>query len=176
MLKFISTIYFNFLEWYTKKGGDDYMNNQKGVTVVTMIIMIVVMTIIASVSIIGGVSVIKEAQGQVDESNLADVKNAVNAESAKINTAGVLTPANATYYGVKNAELGGIRYNEDGTKEEIKQKIGEDWYFLDEKALKEMGIEYANEEYVVNYKLNVVIPLSTTQNVHEQIEIYNAQG
>lgn len=136
------------------------MKNQKGVTVVTMVIMIVVMTIIATVSIVGGVSVVKEAQKQVDEANLAEVKNAVNAESAKINTAGVLTPANATYYGIRNAKLG-------------ENNIGTDWYHLDKAALKEMGIEYVNEEYVVNYKLNVVIPLSTTENIHDEIEYYN---
>lgn len=151
------------------------MKNQRGVTLVTVIIMIVVMTIIASVSIIGGVSAIREAKQQVVENNLAEVRNAVSKESAKMSTAGVFTPANATYYGISNAELESTRYKEDGTEEKITKNIGTDWYYLDESALKQMGIEYANEEYVVNYKLNVVIPISTTKNLHDQIEAYNAQ-
>ena len=58
----------------------------------------------------------------------------------------------------------------------LKEKnIGEDWYYLDEAALKEMGIEYANETYVVNYKLNVVIALSEEPNIHEKIEYYNKE-
>ena len=43
---------------------------------------------------------------------------------------------------------------------------------LDDEALKEMGIEYIDEDYVVNYKLNVVIPLSSTENIHDEIEKY----
>lgn len=150
------------------------MNNQRGITLVTVIVMIVLITIIASVSIIGGRSVIKEANKQVDESNLAEVKNVVSRESAKINTAGVLTPANVIYYGQRNARLTGKAYNEDGNLEEVEKNIGNDWYFLDEDALEEMGIEYANENYVVNYKLNVVIPLSTTVNIHDEISYYNS--
>lgn len=135
-------------------------NNEKGITLITMIVMIVIMAIIATVSIVGGVQVVREAKGQVKEDNLASVKNLVNRESAKANTSGVLTPANATFYGTKDALLEG-------------ETIGEEWYYLDEIALKEMGIEYANETYVVNYKLNVVIPLSEEANLHDKINYYN---
>ncbi len=138
------------------------MKNQRGVTLVTMIVMIVVMAIIATVSITGGVEVVRESKNQVKEDNLASVKNLVNRESAKVNTGGVLTPANAKLYGTENIVL----------KE---KNIGEDWYYLDEAALKEMGIEYANETYVVNYKLNVVIALSEEPNIHEKIEYYNKE-
>ena len=40
-------------------------------------------------------------------------------------------------------------------------------------VLKEMGVEYVDETYVVNYKYNVVIPLSTTENIHAEIDYYN---
>lgn len=136
------------------------MKSQRGVTLVTIIIMIVVMAIIATISITGGVEVVRNSKDQVKEDNLASVKNLVNRESGKIATGGVFTPANATFYGIKNAELNG-------------EKIGEDWYFLDEKALEDMGIEFADETYVVNYKLNVVIPMSEQENIHSTIEYYN---
>ncbi len=150
------------------------MKNERGVTLVTVIIMIVVITIIASVSIIQGVSVVKNANNQVNESNLADVKAVVARESAKFNTAGILTPANVTYYGEENATLTGIKYDDAGNKSNETKEIGEEWYYLDENALKEMGIEYANETYVVNYRKNVVIPVSTTENLHSEIERYNS--
>ncbi len=151
------------------------MKNQNGVTLVTMIVMVIVIAIIASVSIMGGVSVLREAKGNVAEENLATVKAVVSREAAKASTGGVLTPANATFYGIENARLEGIRYDVTGNPEQVIQNIGDDWYLLDEDALEEMGVEYANEEYVVNYKLNVVIPLSSVENIHEQIEMYNNQ-
>lgn len=136
------------------------MKNQSGVTLVAMIVMIVVMAIIATISITGGVQVVREAKEQVKEDNLASVKNLVNREAAKVNTGGTLTPANAKLYGVKNAVINN-------------KEISGDWYYLDENALKEMGIEYVEETYVVNYKLNVVIPLSEEPNIHEKIDSYN---
>lgn len=151
------------------------MKSERGVTLITIVVMIVVITIIAGVSIVGGLDVMKEAKKQAKEDNLATVKAAVNKEAVKAGTAGVLTPANAKFYGIKNAKLAGIKYNDDGTDERIEENIGEDWYLLDEAALKEMGVEYADDEYVVNYKLNVVIPLSSVENIHEKIAFYNAQ-
>lgn len=136
------------------------MRSQNGVTLVTMIVMIVVMAIIATISITGGVEVVRNSKDQVKEDNLASVKNLVNREAGKVATGGVFTPANATLYGIENAELSG-------------QTIGEDWYFLDEEALGDMGIEFIDETYVVNYKLNVVIPMSEEENIHSRIAYYN---
>ncbi|MBQ6860455.1 MAG: hypothetical protein IJO08_02270 [Clostridia bacterium] len=149
------------------------MKNQRGVTLVTVVIMVVIMAIIATVSITGGVSVIHNAQDQVKERNLTDVKVIVSREAAKFGTSGVLTPVNIKYYGLENVELAGTKYNDDGTTEDVIQKIGEDWYFLDEDSLVEMGIEFAEETYVVNYRYNIVIPLSSVENIHAEIEYYN---
>lgn len=137
------------------------VKNEKGVTLVTMVIMIVIMTIIASVAVINGTKTVKEAQKQVKESTFISVKNAVTDFAAKKGTAGVLTPANITYPGIKNAVING-------------EAIGEEWYLLDESALKEMGIEYADENYVANYELGVVISLSETDNVHNEIRTYTS--
>ncbi len=149
------------------------IKEEKGVTLVTIIAMIIVMAIIASVSIVGGVKVLREAKAQVKETNLSEVKAVVSRESAKVATSGVLTPANATLYGVKNAKISSVRINDEGVEEEVIKAIGDDWYLLDSATLSEMGIEYIDEDYVVNYKLNVVIPLSSTDNIHEEIEKYN---
>ncbi len=150
------------------------MKNKRGVTLVTVIIMVVIMAIIATVSITGGVSVIRNAQEQAREKNLADVKVIIGREAAKVGTGGVLTPANIKYYGTSNFELPGIEINDDGTVEEVVKEIGDDWYYLDKADLEEMGIEYVEETYIVNYKYNVVLPLSTTKNIHLDIEYYNS--
>lgn len=149
------------------------MRSERGITLVTIVIMVVIMAIIATVSIVGGVDVIDNAKDQVKEKNLSDVKVLVGREAAKFGTAGVLSPVNVKYYGLENIELAGIQYNEDGTTEEVMKKIGDGWFFLDEATLTEMGVEYVEETYVVNYKYNVVIPLSTTENIHAEIDYYN---
>lgn len=149
------------------------MKNQRGVTLVAVVIMVVIMAIIATVSITGGVSVIRSAQDQVKEKNLADVKVAVSREAAKYGTSGVLTPVNIKYAGLENVELAGTEINASGDEVDVIKKIGEDWYFLDEASLNDLGIEYAEETYVVNYKYNIVVPLSTVENIHAEIEYYN---
>lgn len=151
------------------------MKSERGVTLVTIVIMIIIMAIIATVSIVGGVSVLREAKNNVSETNLSEVQNAVNKEAAKASTSGVLTPANVKHPGQRNYEIASTIYNEDGTISTVSKKIGEDWYYLDEAALSELGVEYANEDYIVNYKLNAVIPVSTTEDIHAQIEYYNAK-
>lgn len=136
------------------------MRSQSGVTLVTMIVMIVIMAIIATVSITGGVEVVRNSKEQVKEDNLASVRALVSREASKVSTGGIFTPANTSLYGIKNAEISG-------------KEIGENWYFLDEDALKDMGIEFVDETYIVNYKLNVVIPMSDEENIHSKIEYYN---
>lgn len=125
------------------------IKNENGVTLVTVIIMIVVMSIIASVSIVGGVKVLREAKAQVKESNLAAVKAVVNREAAKAVTAGVFTPANYNHYGTP--AFGIVSGDAD---------ILNGWYLVDEENLKEMGVDYIGENYLVNYKANRVVALN----------------
>lgn len=134
----------------------NYLKSENGITLVTIVIMIVIISIIAAVSIINGVSTVNNAKQQVKENNLAVVKAAVSREAAKAGTSGTFTPATAIFPGKENATV-------EGTS------IGEDWYLLDEEALNEMGIEYVNETYIVNYKLNVVITLSETDDLAAEI-------
>lgn len=125
------------------------IKNENGVTLVTVIIMIVVMSIIASVSIVGGVKVLREAKAQVKESNLAAVKAVVNREAAKAATAGVFTPASYNHYGTP--AFGIVSGDAD---------ILNGWYLVDEENLKEMGVDYIGENYLVNYKANRVVALN----------------
>ena len=125
------------------------IKNENGVTLVTVIIMIVVMSIIASVSIVGGVKVLREAKAQVKESNLAAVKAVVNREAAKAATAGVFTPASYNHYGTP--AFGIVSGDAD---------ILNGWYLVDEEDLKEMGVDYIGENYLVSYKANRVVALN----------------
>lgn len=129
-----------------------FYKNENGMTLMTIVIMIVIIAIIAGISILNGISSINKAKQQVWEANLASVQAAVARESAREVTSGVLTPANIIHPGKENAVINGT-------------PIGNGWYLLDEASLMEMGIEYANEAYVVNYNYNIVIALSQTDDI-----------
>lgn len=126
-----------------------FLKDNKGVTLVTMVMVIIVITIIASISIIGGTEIIKNARESKAKENLTAVKAFVNSIYVKQNTSGVFTPANSNYYGTPAFGI------VSGDAE-----ILNGWYLIDEDDLKEMGIEYVEENYLVNYKSNLVIALS----------------
>ena len=127
----------------------NFLKDNKGVTLVTMVMVIIVITIIASVSIIGGTEIIKNARESKAKENLTAVKAFVNSIYVKQNTSGVFTPANSNYYGTP--AFGIVSGDAD---------ILNGWYLIDEDDLKEMGIEYVDENYLVNYKANRVVVLN----------------
>lgn len=124
------------------------LRDNRGVTLVTMVMVIIVITIIASVSIIGGTEIMKNAKESKAKENLTAVKSIVNNIYIKQNTAGVFTPANSTYYGTP--AFGIVSGDADTLN---------GWYLIDEDDLKEMGVEYVEENYLVNYKANKVVAL-----------------
>ncbi len=124
------------------------MKNNSGVTLVTMVLMIIIMLIIASVSIIGGREIIQNSKESKETESLTAVKSAVNNISIKLSTAGTLTPANVKLYG--ESAVGTL----SGDSAELAN-----WYILDESDLKELGIEYVDKKYLVNYAENKVMLL-----------------
>lgn len=122
------------------------LRDNRGVTLVTMVMVIIVITIIASVSIIGGTEIMKNAKESKEKENLTAVKSIVNDIYIKQNTAGFFTPGGANYYGTPAYGL------VSGDEESLNG-----WYFLGKDDLEEMGIEYLEENYLVNYKKNKVV-------------------
>lgn len=125
------------------------MTNNKGVTLINMMIIVIVLVILTSVSIIGGRNILQNSKESKKQENLTAVQTLVNQISIKQGTAGVITPATSKIYGMPAY---GIISGDANTLN--------DWYILDEAALEEMGIEYLEEDYIVNYKINKVYPMS----------------
>lgn len=137
------------------------MKRNYGITLVSIIIMVIVMMIIAGISVVVGNKVVIEAREKRAEQNLITVKAAINREISKAAMSGIITPGGYNYAGVKDPVLestGGIQIT-----------AGEDWYLLDTSSLKQIGVEEIEEKYLVNYILNAVIPLSTTKDIMEAI-------
>lgn len=135
----------------------------RGVTLASMAIMIIIMIIIATVSVVVGTKIILEAKEEKREENLLAVKNAVIREAAKASMSGVITPGGYEFIGTQNPLL----QSASGTR-----NAGENWYLLDSNDLEELGIEGVSENYVVNYKLQVAILLTNEEDIFELIELY----
>ena len=126
----------------------NFLKDNKGVTLVTMIMVIIVITIIASVSIVGGNEIMKSAKESKAKENQTAVEAIINSIYIKQNTAGVFTPATSSYYGTPAFGVVSGDANLNG------------WYLIDEDDLNEMGIEYIEESYLVNYQANQVVSLN----------------
>ena len=148
------------------------MKRENGVTLVTVIVMVIIIGIIALTSVLSGTHILDEAKEEAKLQNKAAVETAVARYSAQSATSGVLTPANVNFPGIKNPILEHIYEDAMGNEIVENENVGEDWYLLLEDSLEEIGVTYADENYLVNYKENIVIPLSSTDNVFEIIYFY----
>ena len=149
------------------------MKNQSGVTLVTVIIMVIIISVIAATSIITSKTIFNESKESVLEKNRVLVETAVSKYAAKAATGGVLAPANEKFPGVQNPSFEYVGIDED-TGMEIRENrnVGNDWYLLLEDSLEDMGITYADENYLVNYKKNIVVPLSESNDIFALVEYY----
>lgn len=126
------------------------MIKNNGVTLISMVIIIIVLLIITSISIIGGTELLKNAKDTRNEETLSAIQAVVNRIHLKIGTAGVFTPGNSEFYGKIATDI--LSGDED---------ILKDWYILERNDLEEMGIEDFEDSYIVNYKANQVVSMTT---------------
>lgn len=141
------------------------MKNQKGVTLFTVILTVIVALLIASTSIIVGNKLILSAREKKQQENYEAVVAAVNREIAKINSGGVISPGIHTYIGIQNPVVG-----RDASGNAI--QAGEDWYLLEPSHLAQLGVEELEDSYLVNYKLGVVIDMKRVNDLPAELAKY----
>ena len=127
------------------------MKKNAGVTIVSMLVIIIVLVILASITIFGGIEILTNSKDSQKKENLTAVQTVVNNISTKLNVAGVLTPGDTKLYGTDAATL--------LEKPELKG-----WYVLEKEDLEELGITYLDETYLVNYKENRVVSMTDYAN------------
>lgn len=151
------------------------MKKENGVTLVTVIIMVIVISIISTTSILTTRKILEDSKEEKKKQNLSTVETAVSRYAAQVATSGVFSPANIALPGTKDPILEHIYTNEEGVQIKENKNVGEDWYLLLEDDLEEIGVTYAEENYLVNYKRNVVIPLSSSDDVFDLVNYYEKQ-
>lgn len=145
------------------------MKNNSGVTLVSIVIILIVMIIIASIGVISGNNLIVESKEQVEEQEYTAVLDAVRRKKTEVSTGGILLPGGDKYIGIQNPVVG---RDADGKE----QMAGNDWYLLEEAHLIELGIEADKKNYVVNYELEVVLPIDADYeegSLYAKIRSYN---
>lgn len=121
--------------------------DNKGVTLIALVITIIVLLIIASISIGAGMNGIEKAEENKLFSELKMVQHAILERYTKIK--------------LTNEELPGEKLQEQDIKQ-LQEKLngellkGNEYYKISENNLEELGITQAKDEYIVNYKTGEV--------------------
>lgn len=130
-----------------------YINNKRGVTLVTLVITIIVLLIIASISIYVGTDIIKKANLQNINTNmmLIQAKTKTIYEQEKFNH-------RANYKGTKITEVTGNSAVDELMSKNILEEPDK-FYLLNQNDLNEMGLEKINIDkgYAVNYETEEII-------------------
>lgn len=136
--------------------------NNKGVTMVTVIVMIIVMLIIATVSIVAGNKIIVSSKEYKVEQELQSVKAAVLRKKTEVNMAGTLIPNGESYVGIKDPIL---KSDESGTL------VATGWYLLEEENLEKLGVHDASSRYIANYDYEEVLSTKDTDYIESYMVI-----
>lgn len=132
--------------------------NNKGITMVTVVVMIIVMLIIATVSIVAGNKAILEAKKYKLEQELQSVQAAVSRKKTEVNMAGSLIPIGEAYVGIKDPVL-----KSTGTD----TIVATDWYLLDRENLEKLGVYETDIRYIVNYDYEFVLSTQDSNYIEE---------
>lgn len=147
------------------ENGMQVHNKQKGITMISLVITIIVLVIISGIGITVGTSSIKSSKDSKLTGELVMVQHAVLEQYTKYQT------TKDTRYLVGNKI-------EQEEVQKVAQELGitlvtiptkyshQDYYRLDKASLLEIGIEDTDDEYIINYVSGEVINITqkTTSN------------
>lgn len=117
----------------------------KGVLIVSVVVIVILILLIASISIYSGNRVINNSETTKKDENLVVVKAVINQLYINNINKSEIYPL----YGKPAI----IVYNTSGDSLN-------DWYIISKEDLNQMGINYIDEVYAVNYKENKVLTIS----------------
>lgn len=152
------------------------MKNQKGITLMSLVITIIVILILASIGTYTGINNVKESRDSAVKTELQFVQQAVLQKYAKYNLTGdkSILPGNSyADFTELNEIIGQIEEKTEVTIE-LKDDDANNYYLLDINSLQELGITNTEDEYIVNYTTGEVINKSrlSTSKSKEPLYIY----
>ncbi len=142
-----------------------YLIKQKGITIISLVITVIILVIISGIGITMGTNAIKSSKDNQLASELSMVQHAVLEQYTKYQTTKDITYLVGNK--VELEEMNQIAKNLNITLVNIPQKYtNKDYYRLDKASLLQIGIENTDDEYIVNYISGEVINMTqkTTSN------------
>lgn len=143
----------------------NFWKKQKGITMISLVITVIVLIIISGIGITMGIDAIKSSKDNKLTSELMMVQHAVLEQYTKYQT----TKDSTYLVGNKLTleEINKIAEDFNITLVDIPQKyLNKEYYRLDKASLLQIGIENTDDEYIVNYVSGEVINITqkTTSN------------
>lgn len=143
----------------------NFLKKQKGITIISLVITVIVLIIISGIGITMGIDSIKSSKDNKLTSELMMVQHAVLEQYTKYQTTKDITYLVGNK--VELEEVNQIAQDYNITLVDIPQKYSnKDYYRLDKASLLQIGIENTDDEYIVNYISGEVINITqkTTSN------------
>lgn len=147
-----------------------YLNNQKGITLIALVMTIIVLLILAGITVNMGKQGIKDSKENAVLSELAMVQNAILQRKTKADLTNENYPGQTiTEAGIDLDEvIADINSNKASGEETVSRKDSDNqnYYFLSKSnnGLTDLGIsntEEDDDEYIVNYETGEVINYTT---------------
>ena len=124
------------------------MKNNKGVTLISVVVMIIVIIIISTVSIMAAPKLFTNSKKYVNAQELEAVRSAISSRKVQVDMQGTITPIGEQLVGTHSPLIAGGQIE------------AKDWYLLNEEALENLGVkETSAKRFLVNYDKLVVISL-----------------
>ncbi len=139
------------------------LKNNKGVTLVSLAVIIIVLVILATVGTTVGITNIKESKDAKLDAELEIVQHAILEQYVKYKT----TKDVSYLIGNKldKTEVDSIAQELDISLVEIPDTYeNADYYRLDKASLNELGIQNTDDEYIINYVSGEVMNITSKKN------------
>ena len=161
------------------------MREQKGITLISLAIMIVVITIIASISFTTGKDTVELAQREVRISELKVIQAEINSIYEKyINDKEIFVRGENRIY--KGTEIKNIGENVSTVSEQANKALASigitdksDFKYFSKEYMKNLGVEGIKNDYIVNIETRQVLSLNgfdyNGTEVYSLIQIPNEQ-
>jgi len=141
-------------------------SNEKGVTLIALVVTVIVLLILAGVGTYEGIENIKVAKDKSQWSQLNMVQHAILERYAEYK----LTGDSDLIIGQKvtNADIASILTTDE---RELLENNG-DYYILDENDFKKLGITQSKNKYLVNYETGEVYDMTNKKDPNGERYLY----
>lgn len=157
------------------------INNTEGITLVALCVTIVILLILAGISINSGYNLIKESKKNELLSELEMIQHAVLERYTKEATMGNNNyPGTQKYTSIDEIKSEITDLTNDTKLMEILKNTEnslDDYYYLEKTDLEELGITKAEDTYIINYKIGLVIDITNQRTEDgEAVYVYAKDG